>query len=317
MQAVANTHAVPTLHPDERHEPALNTEPKPLTVAVTGAAGMLGADVLKALTQASLTPIALPRDLCDVTDADACRTALAAHRPHVVINCAAYTAVDKAESDEETASAVNAHGARNVALACAEIGAHLIHVSTDYVFSGTKELPYETTDPVAPRNAYGRTKLAGEEAVRDALPTSQWAIVRTSWLYGAAGPNFVKTMLRLAGENRDLRVVHDQTGAPTYTADLAQALVAMAQARTAGVIHATASGACTWYEFAQEIFAQSGRHPASLAPCNTDEYPTPAARPANSRLSPDSLTRRGLPLLPHWKDGLTRYLRETGEVATP
>lgn len=286
----------------------------PLTIAVTGAAGMLGSDVVKAARRAGIITYALGKDHLDITDPESCRRALKGTRPSVVINCAAYTQVDLAESEPETAATVNGAGPRNIAATCREMGAHLVHVSTDYVFDGKKTEPYVPQDITHPINVYGETKLQGEQAIAETMEPGTWTIARTSWLFGANGPNFVRTMLRLAGENRDLKVICDQTGSPTYTVDLADALVAIAQARPGGILHTTGSGCCTWYDFAREIFAQSGVQPVSLSSCSTADYPTPATRPLNSRLCSANLAAAGIAELPHWKDALKRYLDETGDV---
>jgi dTDP-4-dehydrorhamnose reductase len=276
---------------------------------------MLGRDVMRELQTRGIEGRWLDRGACDTTSPEACRAALANSAPiSAVINCAAYTDVNRAEAEEELATRINGYGAGNLAAACKEAGARLVHVSTDYVFDGTNPEPYEPTDATAPLNAYGRSKLAGEHAIAAKLPPHQYCIARTSWLYGQHGPNFVKTMLRLAGEGRDLNVIDDQTGAPTYTVDLARALVDLAiNPNASGVVHATNSGACTWYEFAQAIFAESCVQPASLSPCATEDFPTPAVRPKNSRLSPESLLQAGVSLLPHWRDALRRYLQESAE----
>jgi dTDP-4-dehydrorhamnose reductase len=198
-------------------------------------------------------------------------------------------------------------------MVCTEIGAHLVHVSTDYVFDGTKSAPYSPTDATNPINSYGKSKLAGEKAVT-ATMRSNWTIARTSWLYGSGGPNFIETMLRLAREGRNLKVVDDQTGTPTYTVDLARALADIAVGPPLEIIHATAEGSCNWFEFAKEIFKQSRVRPCSLAPCSSEDFPTPAARPANSRLSNQSLLDANISLLPEWRDGLQRYLLEIGII---
>lgn len=275
---------------------------------------MLGQDVVKELRRRGMDVVALDRTRCDITDAELCSKALQASAANIVLNCAAYTNVNGAETETDLAMAVNSDGAGNVAAACAQIGAKLIHVSTDYVFDGTKAGFYEITDATNPLNTYGRSKLAGEQHIADTLPEAQWAVVRTSWLYGADGPNFVKTMLNLARQGKDLKVINDQVGAPTYTVDLARALVDLALAGAYGTVHCTAAGECTWFEFAREIFRLSGITPGSMAPCATEDFPTPAARPLNSRLSPAALLSFGVPVLPHWKDGLKRYLEETGEL---
>lgn len=287
---------------------------KDVFVAVIGAGGMLGTDVVVELERRGVAHRGFARAQCDVTSFETCRDALLDCRPSVVINCAAYTDVNRAEAEEIVAMAVNRTGASNVARACADVEAACIYVSTDYVFDGTKTEPYETTDRTNPVNAYGRTKLAGELVVSAVLPADKWTIARTSWLYGANGPNFVKTMLRLAREGKDLKIINDQKGAPTYTVDLAHALVDLAVEKTHGIVHVTNGGACTWFEFAQEIFRLSGVHPPSLAACATAEFPTPARRPANSRLSAKSLVDRQLTPLPPWQDALRRYLTDTGDL---
>lgn len=291
-------------------------------VIVTGAGGMLGRDVTAELERRGVPFRALDRSACDVTSMGACHQALSAAREEAgdrdvaVINCAAYTDVNGAETATELADSINAWGPRNLAEACALVGARLIHVSTDYVFDGSKDAPYEVDDLVNPVNAYGLSKMMGETPIPLLMKPGQWTIARTSWLYGAHGPNFVKTMLKLAGEGRDLKVINDQVGAPTYTVDLARALVDLAvRPEGAGMVYVTNGGACSWFEFAQEIFALSGVHPASLSPCATDDFPTPARRPANSRLSDASLRAAGVEVLPPWQDGLRRYLAEVGALA--
>lgn len=301
------------------NEPGENTtDHGTAVVAVTGAGGMLGRDVMLELERRGVAAWAFDRAAVDVTDCAACDKIFEDDQsPGVIINCAAYTDVNRAESEEELATSINGEGARNLASACVKAGARLVHVSTDYVFDGTKTEPYDADDATAPLNAYGRSKLRGELAIADVMPTGQWTIARTSWLYGAAGPNFVKTMLRVARDGKSLKVIHDQTGAPTYTVDLARALVELALLpKAAGIVHTTNAGACTWFEFAEAIFAEAGVKPAALEPCDTSDFPTPAKRPENSRLSADSLMRAGIAPLPHWRDGLRRYLLETGEMTS-
>jgi dTDP-4-dehydrorhamnose reductase len=263
---------------------------------VTGAGGMLGHDVLRAAPDA----VGLTRAELDVTDAGAVGEALADIRPDAIVNCAAYTAVDAAEEDEETATRVN--GA--TALADAAGDAVLVYPSTDYVFDGAKREPYVESDPVAPRSAYGRSKLAGEQATARAR---RHVIVRTSWLFGVAGGNFVETMLRLDGP---LKVVDDQVGCPTYTGHLAHVLVDLAGGRLTGVVHAASAGQCSWYEFAGEIFRAAGTE-VELQPCTTEEFPRPAPRPAYSVLRSE---RHGAPRLPDWREGLSAYLAERAVV---
>lgn len=284
-----------------------------------GAGGMLGADVSTELLRRQISHRAFLRDECNVMFQNSPRQAFQEHRPSVVINCAAFTDVNLAESKQDLALAVNGVGAANVARACAEVGASCIYVSTDYVFDGRKDTPWDTDDPTNPLNVYGRTKLAGEQETMAALEADKWIVARTSWLYGAKGKNFVKSMLRLAREGKDVKIINDQTGAPTYTVDLARALVDLALAAdnspaARGIVHIANTGSCTWFEFAQEIFRLSGIQPASLTPCATSEYPTPARRPTNSRLSLQSLLGLGIKGLPPWQDGLRRYLAEIREL---
>lgn len=252
---------------------------------------MLGQDVVQA---AGDRAVALTRNELDVTDRAAVTEALAGA---TVINCAAYTDVDGAESDPETAHAVNADGARNVA----EAAARVVYVSTDYVFDGTKAGPYVESDAVNPLSAYGRSKLAGERATLTASPHS--LIVRTAWLFGAGGRNFVTTMLRLGEERGEVRVVDDQVGCPTFTGHLADALVALAEGHGHGFLHVAGAGSCSWFEFARAIFDRAGMD-VDVHPCTTDEFPRPAPRPANSVLK----SEREAPELPAWQHGLDAYL---------
>jgi dTDP-4-dehydrorhamnose reductase len=259
-------------------------------ILVFGSGGQLGQELV-GLARASNVPLAaLTRAQADISDPTQVERALAEIRPSIVLNASAYTKVDRAEAEEATAFQANATGPEILARACADIGRPLIHVSTDYVFDGTQSGAYRESDPVAPLGVYGRSKLAGEEAIRRHLP--QHVIVRTSWVYGIHGANFLKTILRLAGERDELRIVGDQNGCPTSTVDLAQALLAVAQAlgegrAVPGTYHFAGTGVTTWHGFASRIVeAQrpfTGRLP-SVVPIRTEEYPTPAARPANSEL---------------------------------
>jgi dTDP-4-dehydrorhamnose reductase len=265
---------------------------------------MLGRDVVAAATRAGHEVAGLERGDLDVTDTEAVRRAFEAERPDAVVNCAAWTDVDGAEADEPGATRLNGEAAGIVAATAAEVGASVIQPSTDYVFDGSKRTPYVESDPVAPQGAYGRSKLAGERAV--AVAAARHFIVRTSWLFGVAGKNFVDTMLRLGAEREELKVVDDQVGCPTYTGHLATALVALAATDSYGVHHVAGAGACSWFEFATEIFRQAGVD-VSTAPCTTDEFPRPAPRPAYSVLGserPDAVA------LPHWREGLAGYLAE-------
>lgn len=276
---------------------------------VTGAAGMLGQDFVAAARSAGHEVLALSRADLDVADRAAVDEAVGAAHADVVVNCAAWTNVDGAETAPDDALAVNGAGAGNVARAAAASGAWMIHISSDYVFDGTKRSPYVESDPVGPVSSYGRSKLAGELEVAAEAPTSH-TIVRSSWLFGAFGPCFPATILRLAAERDELMVVDDQVGCPTFTAHLAQGLLAAADRRPLGVLHVAGGGACSWYEFAREIVAGSGLR-CEVKPCTTAEMPRPATRPAYSVLR----TERGeeAPALPDWRHGLADYIA----AATP
>jgi len=250
---------------------------------VTGAAGMLGRDVVAALADDD-DVVALDRHALDLRDAAAVDARV--RDVDVVVNCAAYTAVDAAEQDEATAFAVNAVGAANLARAAARAGARIVHVSTDYVFDGDADTPYAPDHPPAPRSAYGRTKAAGEWAVRAHHPDH--LVVRTAWLYGAGGACFPRTIARLAAERGGVDVVADQVGQPTWTRDLADYLVALVRAGApAGTWHGTSSGACSWFDLAREVVASAGLDPDLVRPTTSDAFARPAPRPAWSVLSHD------------------------------
>jgi dTDP-4-dehydrorhamnose reductase len=274
-----------------------------MRVLVTGAAGMLGADVAAAAASAGHDVVALARADLDVTDARAVRAAVRAAGPDAVVHCAAWTDVDGAEAAEPAATAVNGAGAGHVAAAAAACGAHVVHVSSDYVFDGRAREPYPEDAPVRPLSAYGRSKLAGERAVAAAAPAGH-AVVRTSWLFGPHGANFVDTMLRLGGERDEVTVVDDQVGAPTYTGHLAPALLAVAGQRLRGVLHVTGAGACSWWELARAAFAGAGVD-CAVRRGTTAGLGRPAPRPAFSVLAS---TRRDAPVLPAWQDGLAAHL---------
>src|ERR1700722_360555 len=277
---------------------------------------MLGRDLTTLLAARNEEFTALTRADLDITDAAATAAAVKAAGPDVVVNCAAWTAVDAAEDHEAQALAVNAFGAATLAAACASVGALLVHPSTDYVFDGNAASPYAEDAPTQPTGAYGRTKLAGEQAVRDALPHASY-IVRTAWLYGAHGKNFVKTMLRLAGNGTAPGVVADQHGQPTWTADVAAQVCALiTTSAPPGVYHATSSGQTTWFGFAEEIFrlyhssvaqeVDAERKRVALRPISTAEYPTPAQRPAYSVLGHDAWRAAGIDPIGDWRDALHR-----------
>lgn len=278
-----------------------------MKVLVTGVSGQLGYDVSLELTRRGIEYMGTSSKELDITDQAAVNRLMEEYRPDVVIHCAAYTKVDLAEDEPEQCWAVNVDGTRNLAAACRKIGAKMVYISTDYVFPGTGEQFYETTDPVGPVNTYGRSKLAGELAVQSLL--ERYFIVRISWVFGKNGNNFVKTMLRLAETRTELNVVCDQIGSPTYTADLAPLLCDMVQTEKYGVYHATNEGVCSWAEFAETIFKLAGKR-VTVHPIPTSEYPTRAVRPLNSRMSQKSVEQSEFVRLLDWKDALRRYLTD-------
>ena len=271
---------------------------------VTGAAGMLGHRVVAVARELGHTVTGSDIDDLDLTDEAAVRERLRREAPEAIINCAAFTDVDGAESNEELATKINGDAAGNVARAAAEIGAFVVQLSTDYVFAGDATQPYTESDAPDPRTAYGRTKLAGEHAV--AAAGADHAIARTAWLYGAGGKNFVDTMLGLAETRDEVSVVTDQRGCPTWTGHLAPALIEVAERRAAGVHHLVSRGECSWYELTVEVFHQADVD-CRVLPTTTDKFPRPAPRPAYSVLV---AARDDAVLLPTWQEGVAAHLNE-------
>lgn len=278
-----------------------------MKILVTGFGGQLGYDVIKVLKARNIECIGTDIKDFSLTDKEAVIGYIKEYAPDMVIHCAAYTAVDKAEDNREVCFAVNEQGTENVALACKEIGAKMIYISTDYVFPGTGTDYYQPNDPKSPCNAYGESKLAGELAVQRLL--DKYFIVRISWVFGINGHNFIKTMLKLGETHSELTVVDDQIGSPTYTADLAVLLADMAESDKYGVYHATNEGICSWAEFSTEIFRQAGMN-VKVTPVPSTAYPTRAVRPKNSRMSKDALEAAGFKRMPPWQDAVKRYLQE-------
>ena len=276
---------------------------------VTGAKGMLGQAVVAAAEKSSDQTLALGRSELDITDAAAVSEAIEQFEPDAVINCAAWTDVDGAEAEEAAATEINGNGAANLAAACARNGVRLVHVSTDYVFDGSATEPYLESSPVNPQSAYGRSKLAGEAAIEAA--GGGYAIVRTAWLFGVGGPNFVDTMLKLGSEREQIEVVTDQIGCPTWTGHLAPALIACAAADETGIFHAVGGGRCSWFELATETISLAGLR-AKVEPTTTESFPRPAPRPAFSVLG----SERGdeAIVLPDWHEGLRGYLAAAGVI---
>ncbi|MEN3356271.1 MAG: dTDP-4-dehydrorhamnose reductase [Mycobacteriales bacterium] len=285
---------------------------------ITGAAGQLGSDLLRVLsTVDDIEPIAVTRSEVDITVQSEVDAVVADTRPALVLNAAAYTAVDAAEADEAGATLVNGVAPGLLARACGTHGARLVQVSTDYVFAGDGAEPYPVDAPTGPRSVYGRSKLAGERAVRSVLPAASY-VVRTAWVYGETGANFVKTMARLERDRETVEVVDDQRGSPTWSADLARGLVALGRSSApAGVYHCTNSGDTTWCGLSRAIFAELGGDPGRVRPTTTDRFPRPAPRPAYSVLSPAAWLAAGLPPMPPWPDALHRAFAEIGPALRP
>ena len=280
-----------------------------MKVLVTGVTGQLGFDMVRALQRRGVETVGATRKEMPLDNPARTRTFVVEQKPDAVIHCAAYTAVDRAEDEGGLCHAINAEAARAIAGACEEIGAKLVYISTDYVFPGTGEAFYETGDETAPCNVYGASKLAGESAVRDEMPSGRFFIVRTSWVFGVHGKNFIRTILGLAKTRDALTVVDDQIGSPTYTADLAELLADMVGSEKFGIYHATNEGVCSWAELATEAIRLRGLR-TKVTPVPSSMYPTKAVRPKNSRLSKASLDRGGFHRLPDWKDAVKRYLME-------
>ncbi|QJD85247.1 dTDP-4-dehydrorhamnose reductase [Cohnella herbarum] len=274
-------------------------------ILVTGAGGQLGQEFVR-LENNQDEVIGCRRSDLDITNAEQCRRIVDERKPDVILHVAAYTAVDRAEIEPDLAYAVNVTGTKNMAEAAERIGAIFCYISTDYVFDGMETMPYEVSHPTDPRSVYGRTKLEGEQIASETC--SKVFIVRTSWVYGKYGNNFVKTMLRLANERQEISVVNDQFGAPTYTYDLAVLLAELVRSDQYGTYHVSNEGVCTWFEFAQTIFKEAGIEGITVRPCSTLQFPRPAPRPAYSVLSPNSLIEAGFKPLRHWKEALRHFL---------
>lgn len=280
-----------------------------MRVLVTGASGQLGKDLMQHLNK-RYEMFGFDRNEMDITDLDQCSRIIEQVKPDVVIHAAAFTAVDLAESEPDTAFKINAVGSRNVALAAKTVGAKVCYISTDYVFDGSGVAPYNEFDQTNPTGVYGKSKRAGEMLVQTIC--DRYFIVRTSWVYGIHGNNFVKTMLRLGKEKNQLKVVHDQVGSPTYTLDLCCFLADLIETDYFGIYHASNSGHCSWYDFAKAIFEESGIR-IHVDPCTTEEFPRPAPRPRYSVMDHMFIRTNGFAELPFWRDALRVFLKELGE----
>ena len=280
-----------------------------MKILVTGSNGQLGYDVLKELHRRKIPCRGIDREECDITNMPQVMHWVETYQPDAVIHCAAYTNVNRAETEQTLCMDINYRGSANIAAAANKTGAKLIYISTDYVFDGQGTEPWQPDcKDYKPLNVYGQTKLEGELAVSQTL--EKYFIVRIAWVFGLNGKNFIKTMLRLGQERGAVSVVNDQIGSPTYTYDLSKLLVAMIQTDKYGRYHATNEGLCSWYEFACEIFRQAGMDEVKVTPVDSSAFPVKAKRPSNSRLNKDKLTENGFERLPAWQDALGRYLEE-------
>ena len=277
-----------------------------MKVLVTGAKGQLGYDVVNELKKRNHEAIGVGSDKMDITDGASVEKIFKETKVDAVVHCAAYTSVDAAEDNKGLCMNVNVEGTKNIAKACKKIDAKMIYISTDYVFNGEGEKPWEPEDECAPLNVYGRSKYEGELAVEKYL--DKYFIVRIAWVFGINGKNFVKTMLNLGETKDEINVVNDQFGSPTYTYDLSRLLVDMLETEKYGKYHATNEGVCTWYEFAKEIFRQADMR-VNVNPVTSDMFCARAKRPHNSKMAKEKLDEQGFIRLPDWRDALTRYLK--------
>ena len=285
-----------------------------MKILVTGVRGQLGYDVVNELERRGIEAVGVDIEEMDITDAASVDKVIREADPDAVIHCAAYTAVDAAEENVEVCRKVNADGPRNIARVCKGLDIKMIQISTDYVFDGKGDRPWEPDDVCGPQSVYGQTKYEGEMAVKELL--DKYFIVRIAWVFGINGKNFVKTMLNLSKNHDTIRVVNDQFGSPTYTYDLAKLLVDMIQTDKYGTYHATNEGICSWYEFACAIFEEAGVK-VNVIPVTSEEYGAKANRPANSRMSKEKLTQMGFERLPEWRDALKRYVQELKNEGFP
>lgn len=278
-----------------------------MRILVTGSTGQLGHDVVRVGKSYDFEMIGIGSKDLDITNRDSVRKSLINIRPDAIIHCAAYTAVDKAEDDREKCYNVNVNGTKYLAEISNEINSKFMYISTDYVFDGQGDKPFKETDKPNPIGYYGKTKYIGENIVTELL--KKFFIIRVSWVFGINGNNFVKTMLKLSKSNKEIKVVCDQIGSPTYTFDVSKLILEIIQSDKYGIYHATNEGFCSWAEFAKEIFKQSGIN-VKVNSIKTEEYPTRAVRPKNTRLEKNKLRENGFNPLPTWQDAVRRYLKE-------
>ncbi|WP_027415575.1 dTDP-4-dehydrorhamnose reductase [Aneurinibacillus terranovensis] len=279
-----------------------------MKVLVTGGRGQLGTDVTNLLRQNRYDVYSYSSHELDITDYNQVKAVMEEVQPDVVIHAAAYTKVDLAEQEVDCAYQVNAYGTRNMVVQAEKYGAKFVYISTDYVFDGTADVPYHEFSRTNPQSVYGKSKLAGEQFVQSL--SSRYFILRTSWVYGKHGKNFVKTMLNLAESRSELNVVHDQIGSPTYTVDLAEFIMGIIETDAYGLYHISNTGQCSWYEFASAIFEEANRLDVKVNPITTAEYPVPAPRPAYSVFDHMSIRLNGMQLLRPWREALQDFLKE-------
>jgi dTDP-4-dehydrorhamnose reductase len=282
-----------------------------MKILIIGCNGQLGRDMMRAGSNRNFDTHGVDFPAVDITNAQSVRDAVSQARPDVIINCAAYTAVDACEKDVEKAYAINSDGVRHLAIAAKQVGAQCVHISTDYVFDGTKKGPYVETDATNPLSVYGKSKLAGEQELIKTY--DRHFIVRIAWLYGTRGNNFLKTIRSLAEKRmatkEPLKVVNDQVGTPTYTMHVCNQILSLINTDHFGLFHSTNEGQCSWFDFAQAIVKAYGL-PVDVTPCTTAEFPRPAPRPANSVLENERLKKLGLNIMPQWETGLEEYMEE-------
>jgi dTDP-4-dehydrorhamnose reductase len=278
-----------------------------MRILITGGSGQLGREITE-FFQANHQVFSYSSKELDITDKEKVDRVIAQIKPQVVVHTAAYTQVDLAESEQDKAFQVNGLGTRNIAIATEKVGAKLVYISTDYVFDGLAEEPYTEDFPPNPKSVYGKTKLAGENYVKKL--SSRFFILRTSWVFGKFGNNFVKTMLRMAQEQNKLTVVHDQIGSPTYTLDLAELISKMIETELYGIYHVSNTGICSWYEFAEAILHNAGMSKIQVIPITTKDFPRPAPRPAYSVMDHRALRSSGFKVPRHWEEALQHYISE-------
>lgn len=283
-----------------------------MKILVTGASGQLGTDIVKTLENYGHEVFGTSSNVMDITKLETVQKVVDKYKPDIIVHSAAFTKVDQAEQDIEGAYAVNAYGTRNIAMAAHDHRAKMIYISTDYVFDGQSQFPYNEFDTTNPQSIYGKSKLAGEQFVKQWVPRHY--ILRTSWVFGEYGQNFVKTMISLARERDELNVVHDQIGSPTYTVDLSEFIVQLLDKELYGIYHASNTGSCTWYEFCKEILFQAGLDHVKVNPVTTTEFLRPAPRPAYSIMDHMSIRLNDLNDLRHWKEALKAFLSDAYKV---